>query len=995
MSFPSQIFKLMRKQYLWLLLGVLFAAGLLAGTALLLERDKAQILEEQNARGDLLAKIVESHLTRTLSSIDNTFNVVTGVLPNHKTGADTKTDSGLRAMLEAVAANSTHLRSVSVVNAEGRILASSAKISEGRQLDLRWMGYQRGLSTILEAGRPLAIRDIAELDQDDHAPDYPSSGISVLPFARKIRVDGQTLVLLAMVNPHYLLPDYSDALGSKLNFATIFDYQGTVLGTTDATHFLPGRNYSKLPLFSTLNSDKEFGQFHLTQSDALFATDTYIVNFRATHNFPIVVAVGISETYALDHWQVSSRKLKWSGIALALFVLLCTGLLSWFLRLRDRFEAELEQEKIRAEQANAAKSAFLSTMSHEIRTPMNGVIGMTSLLMETTLDARQQEFTKTIDESANALMSIINDILDFSKIEAGKMLIENTECRLLSIVEGSLEILAEKAGKKNLVLMSYVDPELPPIVNTDPGRLRQILLNLLGNAIKFTRAGEISLDVKSQGKIRDSYRVRFEISDTGIGIDSAALDKLFMPFVQADSSVTRRYGGTGLGLSISKRLVELMHGRIGVDSTPGQGSCFWFELNLHAHGGKEVLHNPYPATHTRILVIESSQKQAGIISYYLQSWGMEVTIATSGDEALQLLKEGPDFQIVIIDTQLCDMKPDALAKLMHMIAPDLRFILISNAEDIHTELPDHAFHTTLRQPIKQSTLFDALTFVSERRRMDVPVQHDRRRPATIAEPPSSKGKNELILLVEDNLVNQKVAVNLLEQLGYKAHVAGNGQEALDALASTPYALVLMDCQMPVMDGFETARKIRETERGSNRRTPIIAVTANAMQGDRDRCLAAGMDDYISKPIMRTSLAHALEQQLGQLAVQLSRPGDELQDGAISGNELIDKARLREMFGDDQATQFEMLELLIMTTTPLLEKMAETIEQMKFKDVRSIAHQVKGSCANLGVVELARLSGKMEQAANDANLKLAQQLQLAMLDALERLHAYVHNGRKSP
>ncbi len=1038
MRSKTQLLKLMGKFHLWIVFGVFFSAGILFGTNLLLEREKAQVLKEEKAHGNLLAKMVESHLTRTLSSIDNTFNVLHGVLLGHTATAFAQaSNADIRSILEGATINSTHLRSVSVLMSDGRVIASSTKATEGKSIDLRQLGFDREFNKLLEPGQAVFVRDINELNsQADHPPDsqtarqetpveHTPAGNYSLPFAKQIEVNGKRLILLAMVNPYYLLSDYQGMLGADANFATLMNFRGKVLATTLTPYFSVGKNYSNLALFDALNNDQDFGQLPLTFSGENQAAETYLISFRAPHQFPVVAVVGISETQALSQWKNSASTLKWTGVAVAFFVLLCAVLLNWFMHIRDRFDEQLEIEKINAEQANSAKSAFLSTMSHEIRTPMNGVIGMTGLLLETQLNARQQEFARTIDESATALMSIINDMLDFSKIEAGKMRIENTDCQLLSIVEGSCEILMEKAGKKQLKLMSYVGPELPTTVSTDPGRLRQILLNLLGNAVKFTAHGEISLDVKAVSKTRDIYLVRFEVSDSGIGIDAPTSARLFMPFVQADSSVTRRYGGTGLGLSISKRLVELMGGRIGVDSTPGKGSCFWFEIPMRAMGsttgsgvgsplaeraessaGTTAISaaemNPYPSADLQVLVVDASRKQADILAQYLQAWGMQVTVAGSAREAVQLFNGIRHFHIVIIDNQLSDSTPDVLARSLSMVAPNVRFILLSNSEETRADSRLRVFHADLRQPVKQSSLFDAITHVCERRQREIPVPSERRKETIPLRTNPENTRSELILLVEDNLINQKVLRTLLEKLGFQTDVVNNGQEALDALQRQPYALVLMDCQMPVMDGFAATRRIRAGETLSGQHIPIVAVTANAMQGDRDQCLAAGMDAYLSKPVMRAALVQVLAEQLAHYPAAAVLPSSALARSLADGltparaspvsnlldSAMLDLSRLQDMFGDDHAMQMEILDSFIATTAPLLDTLAQVMKQGDFTAVHAIGHQIRGSCANLGVAELAGLASELEQAARLQNPARIQQLHSAMLVAFERLRSYV-------
>jgi CheY-like chemotaxis protein len=424
-------------------------------------------------------------------------------------------------------------------------------------------------------------------------------------------------------------------------------------------------------------------------------------------------------------------------------------------------------------------------------------------------------------------------------------------------MEGCVDTLMGRALSRGLALVSFVDPALPAVVRADGGRIRQILLNLIDNAVKFTPAGEVALHVSLQKRVNGICLVRFEVSDSGIGIEAQALPRLFQPFIQADSSVTRKYGGTGLGLSICKRLLELMGSAIEVDSKPGQGSVFRFELALPEVAAPAAV----PALPSeRALVLTPFPRHAAAIAGYLRAWGMQPCCAASEDEALRLI-DAAGHALAVIDGRM----PQAYASA-HMLAtrqPGLRLLLLADSDEAQETAARQGFHASLRRPFRQSAVYQAVAFALERRHYMAPPTH--RAPADVGREPGGAGGHahragKLILLVEDNPTNQKVALHQLTRLGYAAHVASNGEEALRALALHEYALILMDCQMPLLDGFEATRRIRAAERAGCPRIPIVAMTANAAEGDRKRCLEAGMDDYLAKPIVREALAALLRQR---------------------------------------------------------------------------------------------------------------------------------------
>ena len=613
--------------------------------------------------------------------------------------------------------------------------------------------------------------------------------------------------------------------------------------------------------------------------------------------------------------------------------------------LRDISEQRAAEEATQralaqAMEASRLKSDFVATMSHEIRTPINGVLGMLELLLQTPLDAEQTEFASTAKESGHALLSVINDILDFSKIEAGKVELEVTDFSIVGQIESIGSMLMPQASAKAISLMTFVDPFIPRRLVGDAMRLRQVLVNLTGNAVKFTSEGGVVLSADLAAIDSSRAAVRFSVHDSGIGIDPAAVPALFDPFRQADGSTTRRYGGTGLGLSICKQLVELMGGTIEVDSEPGKGSTFSFRLELPISAEAQRVDERHALDGIRALVVDDDPLACEILARYIRSWEMDAATARSSAQAIEMLEHAAHganpFDLAVIDLRMPDRDGMELAREIraHPALRDLRLLLVTafDQRGQGAAAIEAGFSAYITKPVRQSHLYDG---IADAMFGNAPIEMHFQSESSLDMEPSVSAR---VLLAEDNAINRQLALRQLEKLGIAPRMVQNGREALDAVRAEDFDLILMDCQMPEMDGFEATRAIRKRESSTGKHTPIIAMTANALSHNRDECLAAGMDDYITKPVALAELRSALQRWSRVLPA-------------------YNPQRLHDLLAGDSAAIAEMLELAQTQIPALLRRLRDTNGDGKQR--LRVVHEIKGAAANVGADKLSHFAATLE------------------------------------
>lgn len=670
------------------------------------------------------------------------------------------------------------------------------------------------------------------------------------------------------------------------------------------------------------------------------------------------------------------------------------GILAAVNRELELLTHKLEVAYDQALQASRLKSEFVANISHEVRTPISAVIGMSDLLLDTALTDEQKQFAKIVRESAESLLTIINDILDFSKIEAGKVELESIEFSINSILESCADLLSSTARRKGLELVTEIDPYIPATLSGDPVRLRQILLNLTSNAIKFTEIGEVVLRAVRVGNEANSQIVlRIEVSDTGIGVSEEARRLLFQPFVQADGSTTRRYGGTGLGLSICKNLVELMGGEIGVKSSEGEGSTFWFTVPfLHE---QEATGETGDLSNAKILVVDEAPATRVILENYFSAAQVKATFANSKastiDHLNQAFKDTEPYNIIIVN--LGNESIDGFELASHVLetpsmsSAKIIFLTSFDERDKVNKALSMGVSACLTKPIRQAQLLETIRALCRREittTFDPAAKSNQKAnevkvpdfatvsPAALAGP--TYNSDRPILLAEDNPVMQELGVRQLKKMGISAHPVSSGLEVVKAIKSGDYALILMDCQMPEMDGFEATRAIREIEKTSGKHIPIIAMTASAMRGDRENCIASGMDDYMSKPVGKQQLIAVLERWLGKDGPPTPATMN-FDPHTADPNAPLNVVKLNSLYGEQGMP--ELLHSFLGESEKLLKSIKHHIGEHNDKDLATEAHQLKGLSAVMTIEELEKLSLELERAAKESSWEQADEIYLRL------------------
>lgn len=649
----------------------------------------------------------------------------------------------------------------------------------------------------------------------------------------------------------------------------------------------------------------------------------------------------------------------------------------------------------KAEEASKAKSAFLAAMSHEIRTPLNGVLGITELLLETPLNDLQKKYIETGIVSGKALLTIINDILDFSKIESGRMELESIDFDLQELIDDTVEIIAVQIGKKEISIDVLIDYNVPTWLKGDPSRVRQVLHNLLSNAVKFTEKGKITIYIKLAEINDNNVKLIFEVTDTGVGITPDIYQRLFKPFSQGDISTSRKHGGTGLGLIISKRLVEIMGGQIDVESVPDKGSKFWFniKLQLGQPDEKNVSYSSTELKGVRILCVDNNLINRNTIKRQTESWQMRCDLAANAAEALSKMQKAIDendsYKLLLVDYYLPGMSGIELIGVIRKLKEiaETKIIILASFDAVFglNEMNNLGIMTSISKPLKKVKLHEAIiaaltneNIKAINKHPDINVNSTERLPT----------KNERILVAEDNEINQQLILQILKRLGYQTDTVSNGIELLEAIKKTNYDLILMDCQMPEMDGYTATREIRTLEKNSNQHIPIIAITAYALKGDYKKCIDSGMNDYLSKPVEIKLLVEKINRWLGKKKI-INQPPIQTEQKLF-----IDIARIKEIFGDNQQEIDDFMKSLVTTFTALLAEVNKAIITKDRQNLQILLHRLKGSAGNSGIMQLHSLFAAAEIDVKNNDWESLEKNYQIILDLFAKIRSEIEHHHYS-